>query len=42
MSKVFDYADRNLSGQVLMVMNADVYPIEGFDKVNYTHLQKNK
>ena len=42
MSKVFNYADRNLRGQVVMVMNADVYPIEGFDKINYTHLQKNK
>ena len=41
MSTLFHYANENLKGNV-MVMNADVYLDEGFEKVNFSHLRKYK
>ena len=35
---LFRYANEHLEGHVVMVMNADVYPDEGFDKLDYVLL----
>ena len=42
MATLFRYANEHLEGRVVMVMNADVYPLEGFEQIDFQHLRKNK
>ena len=39
MATLFRYANEHLEGHVVMVMNADTYPDEGFEKLNFTRLK---
>ena len=40
MAKLFRYANEHLEGHVVMVMNADTYPDEGFEKLDFALLKK--
>ena len=40
MATLFHYANEHLEGHVVMVMNADTYPDEGFEKLNFALLKK--
>ena len=42
MATLFRYANEHLEGHVVMVMNADVYPLEGFDQIDFHYLKNNK
>ena len=42
MTSLFRYANKHLCMQVVMVMNADVYPGEGFEKLDFKYLRRNK
>ncbi len=42
MSTLFYFANKNLEGKTTMILNADNYPEEGFDKVNPTRLKKER
>ena len=42
MATLFRYANEHLEGHVVMVMNADVYPDEGFEKLDLEYFRKNK
>ena len=42
MAFLFRYANEHLEGHVVMVMNADVYPDEGFEKLDYSRLREKK
>ena len=42
MVTLFRYANEHLEGHVVMVMNADVYPIEGFEQIDFQYLRSNK
>ena len=42
MATVFRYANEHLEGRVVMVMNADVYPDRGFEKLDLEYFRKNK
>ena len=42
MATLFRYANEYLEGHVVTVMNADVYPDEGFEKLDLEHFKKNK
>ena len=42
MATLFRYANEHLEGHVVMVMNADVYPLEGFEQIDFQHLRNNK
>ena len=42
MATLFPYANEHLEGHVVMVMNADVYPLEGFERIDFQHLRNNK
>ena len=39
MATLFRYANEHLDGHVVMVMNADTYPDEGFEKLDFTRLR---
>ncbi len=39
---LFHYAHENLQGEIVMLTNADTYPVEGFEKVNLANLTNNK
>ena len=39
---LFRYANEHLEGHVVMVMNADVYPLEGFEQIDFHYLRNNK
>ena len=41
-SELFKYANNHLRNKLVMVMNADTYPVEGFDQVNYEVLSKKR
>ena len=38
-SPLFQYANEHLRKEVVLIMNADTYPGEGFEKLNFTHLR---
>ena len=42
MASLFRYANEHLENHVVMVMNADVYPGEGFEKLDFDYLRNNK
>ena len=42
MMSLFHYANEYLCMQVVMVMNADVYPGEGFEHLDFEYLKKSK
>ena len=42
MATLFRYANEHLEGHVVMVMNADVYPLEGFEQIDFQYLRSNK
>ena len=42
LSGLFRYANNHLRNKLVMVMNADTYPVEGFDQVNYEVLSNNR
>ena len=42
MANLFRYANEHLEGRVVMVMNSDVYPDEGFEKLDLEYFRKNK
>ena len=42
MAFLFRYANEHLEGHVVMVMNADVYPDEGFEKINLHFFEERK
>ena len=42
MENVFRYANEHLKDHVLMVMNADVYPDEGFELFDFNYFEKKK
>ena len=42
MATLFRYANEHLKGHVVMVMNADVYPLEGFEQIDFQYLRNNK
>ena len=42
MATLFQYANEHLEGHVVIVMNADVYPNEGFDKLDYALLRQQR
>ena len=42
MATLFRYANEHLEGHVVMVMNADTYPNEGFEKLDFARLRQNK
>ena len=42
MTSLFHYANEYLCAQVVMVMNADVYPGEGFEQLDFEYLRRNK
>ena len=42
MATLFRYANEYLEGHVVMVMNADVYPLEGFEQIDFQYLRSNK
>ena len=42
MATLFRYANEHLEGHVVMVMNADTYPDEGFEKLDFARLRENK
>ena len=42
MATLFRYANEHLEGHVVMVMNADVYLDEGFDKLDYALLRQQR
>ncbi len=41
-SMVFRYANEHLINKTVLIMNADTYPLEGFDQVNTSLLRENK
>ena len=42
MATLFRYANEHLEGNVVMVMNADTYPDEGFEKLDFARLRQKK
>ena len=42
MAILFRYANEHLEGHVVMVINADVYPDEGFEKLDYALLRQQR
>ena len=40
MTSLFRYANEHLEDHVVMVMNADVYPEEGFEKLNFKSVRR--
>ena len=42
MATLFRYANEHLRGHVVMVMNADVYPDEGFEKLDLEYFRNNR
>ena len=42
MATLFRYGNEHLEGHVVMVMNADVYPLEGFEQIDFQYLKNNK
>ncbi len=42
MSTLFLYANQNLTNKTVMILNADTYPVEGFEMINTTDLKTNK
>ena len=42
MATLFRYANEHLEGHVVMVINADVYPDEGFEKLDYALLRQQR
>ena len=42
METLFRYANEHLEGHAVMVMNADVYSVEGFEQIDFKHLRNNK
>ena len=39
---MFRYANEHLEGHVVMVMNADVYPDEGFELIDFKYFEERK
>ena len=42
MTSLFRYANEHLQAHIVMVMNADVYPGEGFEQLDFEYLRRNK
>lgn len=42
MSTLFKYANKYLYSQVVMIMNADTYPGEGFDMLDFDYITNNR
>ena len=42
MATLFRYANEHLEGHVVMVMNADVYPDEGFENLDFARLRQKR
>ena len=42
MSTLFHYANEHLEGHMVMVMNADTYPVEGFEHLDFEYLRTQK
>ena len=42
MATLFRYANEHVEGHVVMVMNADVYPLDGFEQIDFQYLRSNK
>ena len=42
MSTLFFFANKHLQGHVVMIMNADTYIGEGFEKLNLSYFRQNK
>ena len=42
MATLFRYANEHLGGHVVMVMNADTYPLDGFEQIDFQYLRSNK
>lgn len=42
LSALFEYANENLVNKTVMILNADTYPVDGFENLNSFTLRANK